>query len=113
MQLAVSSDDLVLIHSHSLGSYICSFDGSSDLQAIDLNTAIHVYVYDEVHLLTHSGFDFQQSVQFQTATIPCTPTHPDVKIQLEREGRSVVVDNKFQCEPLLNFDTFAKRSINT
>ena len=58
------------------GSYICSFDGSSDLQAIDLNTAIHVYVYDEVHLLTHSGFDFQQSVQFQTATIPCTTTHP-------------------------------------
>jgi len=76
------------------GSYICSFDGSSDLQAIDLNTAIHVYVYDEVHLLTHSGFDFQQSVQFQTATIPCTPTHPDVKIQLEREGRPVAVDNK-------------------
>ena len=58
------------------GSYICSFNGSSDLQAIDQNTAIHVYVYDEVNLLTHSGFDFQQSVQFQTATIPCTPTHP-------------------------------------
>ena len=67
--------DRVLI-SFVPGSYICSFDGSSDLQAIDLNTAIHVYVYDEVHLLTHSGFDFQQSVQFQTATIPCTTTHP-------------------------------------
>jgi len=77
------------------GSYICSFNGSSDLQAIDQNTAIHVYVYDEVHLLTHSGFDFQQSVQFQTATIPCTPTHPDVKIQLEREGHGpVAIDNK-------------------
>ena len=90
-----SSDDLVLIQSHSTGSYICSFDGSSDLQAIDLNTAIHVYVYDEVHLLTHSGFDFQQSVQFQTATIPCTTTHPDVKVQLELEGRGpVAIDNK-------------------
>ena len=77
------------------GSYICSFNGSSDLQAIDLNTAIHVYVFDDRNLLTHSGFDFQQSVQFQTATIPCTTTHPDVKVQLEVEGRGpVAVDNK-------------------
>ena len=63
-----------------------------------MNTAIHVYVYDEVHLLTQEagGFDFQQSVQYQTAAIPCTPTHPDVTVQLELKGRgAVAVDNKY------------------
>ena len=55
-----------------------------------------IYVFDEIHLLTHSGFDFQQSVQYETAEIPCTPTHPNVSVSLSLQGRGPVnVDNKY------------------
>ena len=37
------------------GSYVCSFNETQDLQSIDSATRIHIYVFDEVHLLTHSG----------------------------------------------------------
>ena len=37
------------------GSYVCSFNGSEDLQSIESSTPIHIYVFDEHHLLTHSG----------------------------------------------------------
>lgn len=78
------------------GSYVCSFNGSKDLRSIDSNTGIHIYVFDEIHLLTHSGFDFQQSVQYETAEIPCTPTHPNVTVSLSLQGRGPVnVDNKY------------------
>ena len=42
---------------------MCSFNGTEDLTSIDNNTALHVYVYDQVHLLTREDFDFQQFVQ--------------------------------------------------
>ena len=34
---------------------MCSFNGSQDLQSIDSATRIHIYVFDEIHLLTHGG----------------------------------------------------------
>ena len=75
---------------------MCNFNGSNDLRSIDSNTNIHIYVFDEIHLLTHSGFDFQQSVQYETAEIPCTPTHPNVSVSLSLQGRGQVnVDNKY------------------
>ena len=91
---------------------MCSFNGAEDLQSIDSATSIHIYVFDEVHLLTHSGnagrrggrdvtgvclgFDFQQSVQYETAEIPCRPTHPDVSVSLSLAGRGPVnIDNKY------------------
>ena len=37
------------------GSYVCSFNGTRDLASIDSATRIHIYVFDEIHLLTHSG----------------------------------------------------------
>ena len=43
-----------------------------------------------------AGFDFQQSVQYETAQIPCRPTHPDVSVSLSLDGRGpVTVDNKY------------------
>ena len=43
-----------------------------------------------------SGFDFQQSVQYETAEIPCRPTHPDVSVSLSLHGRGpVTIDNKY------------------
>lgn len=96
---------------------MCSFNGTRDLASIDSATRIHIYVFDEIHLLTHSGgtletmhnaltelinpvyfsgFDFQQSVQFETAAIPCGPTHPNVTVSLSLQGRGAVkVDNKY------------------
>ena len=97
---------------------MCSFNGTRDLASIDSATRIHIYVFDEIHLLTHSGatlytqdnaqcnglinlfyfsgFDFQQSVQFETAAIPCGPTHPNVSVSLSLQGRGeVAVDNKY------------------
>ena len=46
-----------------IGTYVCSFNGTEDLTSIDNNTALHVYVYDQVHLLTREDFDFQLLVQ--------------------------------------------------
>ena len=34
---------------------MCSFNGTQDLASIDSATRIHIYVFDEIHLLTHSG----------------------------------------------------------
>lgn len=34
---------------------MCSFNGTRDLASIDSATRIHIYVFDEIHLLTHSG----------------------------------------------------------
>ena len=34
---------------------MCSFNGTEDLQSIDSATRIHIYVFDGIHLLTHSG----------------------------------------------------------
>jgi hypothetical protein len=45
------------------GTYVCNFNGTKDLTSIDNNTALHMYVYDQVHLLTREGFDYQQFVQ--------------------------------------------------
>ena len=43
-----------------------------------------------------SGFDFQQSVQYETAEIPCKPTHPDTTVSLRLQGRGPVnIDNKY------------------
>ena len=75
---------------------MCSFNDSRDLQSIDSATRIHLYVWDEIHLLTNAGFDFQQSVQYETAEIPCRPTHPNVTVALSLEGRGAVnIDNKY------------------
>ena len=42
------------------------------------------------------GFDFQQSVQYETAEIPCRPTHPNVSMSLTLQGRGPVhIDNKY------------------
>ena len=49
-----------------------------------------------INLFYFSGFDFQQSVQFETAAIPCGPTHPNVSVSLSLQGRGAVkVDNKY------------------
>ena len=78
------------------GSYVCSFNGSKDLRCIDSNTNIHIYVFDDIHLLKRSGFDFQQSVQYETAEIQCTPTHPNVSVSLFLQGRGLLnVDDKY------------------
>ena len=37
----------------------------------EFNTEVYIYVFDEINLLTHSGFDFQQSVAYKSAEIPC------------------------------------------
>lgn len=53
------------------GDYICSFNDSLDLGAAESNTRLYVFVWDSIHLMTHSGFDFQQSVAYKSAEIPC------------------------------------------
>ena len=53
------------------GSYVCSFDDSQDRSSPESNTEVYIYVFDEINLLTHSGFDFQQSVAYKSAQIPC------------------------------------------
>jgi hypothetical protein len=56
------------------GTYVCSFNGTEDLTSIDNNTALHMYVYDQVHLLTREDFDFQQFVQvYRTTTLLMAP----------------------------------------
>ena len=55
----------------SAGSYVCSFNDSVDRATAEANTDIYLYVFDSIHLLTHSGFDFQQSVAYKSAEIPC------------------------------------------
>jgi len=78
------------------GSYRCSFNDTRDNTSINANTLIHMYVYDEYHLLTHDDFDFQQFVQYETAVIPCMTTHPNVTVELKRRGKGVIVpDNKY------------------
>ena len=53
------------------GDFVCSFNDSRDLGAAESNTRLYVYVWDSIHLMTHSGFDFQQSVAYKSAEIPC------------------------------------------
>lgn len=80
------------------GSYICSFNGTKDFTSIDNSTRLHIYVYDESHLLTHPNddFDFQQFVQYETAVIPCTPTHPNVTVTLIKQGSGPIkLDNQY------------------
>ena len=53
-------------------------------------------LYELINPVYFSGFDFQQSVQFETAAIPCGPTHPNVTVSLSLQGRGAVkVDNKY------------------
>jgi len=78
------------------GSYVCSFNDSHDHSAIDTSTPIYVFVFDEIHLMTQEGFDFQQSVAYKTAEIPCKPTHPNISVSLTLQGKGPVeVDNTF------------------
>jgi len=78
------------------GSFVCSFNDTQDQSAIDTNTAIYIFVFDEIHLMTHLGFDFQQSVAYKTAEIPCKPTHPNISVSLSLQGRGPVnVDNTY------------------
>ena len=61
-------------HSHiSLlaGSYVCSYNDSQDRSSPESNTEVYIFVFDEINLLTNSGFDFQQSVAYKSAQIPC------------------------------------------
>ena len=53
------------------GHYVCSFNDTEDLGAVESNTRLYVFVWDSIHLMTHSGFDFQQSVAYKSAEIPC------------------------------------------
>ena len=53
------------------GSYVCSFNDSQDRISPESNTKVYIFVFDEINLLTHSGFDFQQSVAYKSAQIPC------------------------------------------
>jgi len=87
------------------GSYRCSFNGSDDASGIDANTFIHIYVYDKVHLLTNDDFDFQQFVQYETAVIPCMPTHPNVSVSLELQDKGPILpDNQYvQFNPKVGF----------
>ena len=46
--------------------------------------------------MTQEGFDFQQSVAYKTAEIPCKPTHPNISVSLTLQGKGPVeVDNTF------------------
>ena len=75
---------------------MCSFNDSHDHSAIDTSTPIYVFVFDEIHLMTQEGFDFQQSVAYKTAEIPCKPTHPNISVSLTLQGKGPVeVDNTF------------------
>ena len=53
------------------GSYVCSFNDSQDRISPESNSKVYIFVFDEINLLTHSGFDFQQSVAYKSAQIPC------------------------------------------
>ena len=75
---------------------MCSFNGSRDRSTIDMNTAIYIFVFDEINLMTHLGFDFQQSVAYETVEIPCKPTHPNISVSLSLQGSGPVnVDNTY------------------
>ena len=56
---------------HILGSYVCRFNDSQDTSTTENNDHIYIFVFDSIHLLTQSGFDFQQSVAYKSAEIPC------------------------------------------
>ena len=56
---------------HILGSYVCRFNDSQDARTEENNDHIYIFVFDSIHLLTQSGFDFQQSVAYKSAEIPC------------------------------------------
>ena len=51
----------------SAGSYVCSFNDSMDRATAEANTDIYLYMFDSIHLLTHSGFEFQQSVSIHVS----------------------------------------------
>ena len=61
------------------GDFICSFNDTEDLGAEESNTRLYVYVWDSIHLMTHSGFDFQQSVAYKSAEIPCRYCQGELK----------------------------------
>ena len=42
------------------GTLICAYNGTSDLEAIDQSSKIHLFVEDKKHLLKYSGFDYLQ-----------------------------------------------------
>lgn len=78
------------------GSYVCSFNESRDITAQESSAKIYIFVFDSIHLLTNTGFDFQQSVAYKSADIPCRPTHPNVSVSLTLEGKGPVnLDNTF------------------
>ena len=77
------------------GTFVCTYNGTTDTTSIDNSTRIHLYVEDGTHLMKQSGVDFMQAVQFQPFTLPCQPTHPDVNVTLYRDGSGKVELSQF------------------
>lgn len=77
------------------GTFVCTYNGTTDTSSIDNSTRIHLYVEDGTHLMKQSGVDFMQAVQFQSFTLPCQPTHPDVNVTLYRDGIGKVELSQF------------------
>ena len=40
------------------GTFVCTYNGTTDLNAVDNSTGVHLYVEDEQHLLKQSGVEF-------------------------------------------------------
>ncbi len=70
------------------GTFVCTFNGTTDTDSIDNSTRVHLYVEDEEHLLKQSGVEILQLVHGDTAVLPCQPTHPDVNVTLVKVGSS-------------------------
>ena len=80
-----------------LGTYVCSFNGTEDLTSIDNNTALHVYVYDQVHLITREDFDFQQFVQVNSRIFGVEKKTPFLWLSAVCQGWKNIKKESFWC----------------
>ena len=62
---------------------MCSFNGTRDLASIDSATRIHIYVFDEIHLLTHSG-ETMHNMHKRHELINLFYSSPRIRLSAER-----------------------------
>lgn len=87
------------------GTYVCTYNGTTDTTSIDNSTRVHLYVEDDLHLMKQSAVEFLRLVQAQTVILPCQPTHPDVKVTLIKDGVGPV-----QMDEVVSFDPKVSQS---
>lgn len=97
------------------GTLTCAYNGTTDLDAIDKSSNIHLFVEDKEHPLKMTGFEYFRPVQSSSFILPCIPTSPEVNVSLWRNNRRIVDDDYISFDPKVNtiskFKSFTRATL--